>query len=223
MTGGLPAPEEATARRPDPALSELFARNLGWVSRKTASDPDFFKRLLGQQTPRYFWIGCADSRVPATEIVDLDPGEMFVHRNVANLANRDDPNFQAALQFAVEMLEVEHVIVVGHYGCGGVNAAMTDEKPGGAIGLWLEPLCDLYRHTCTGNGGRAVSSDELCRRNVSAQVAALAANPVVLDAWSRGAPLKLHGWVYAIGDGLLEAVRTPVAGPMDLPLGRQDR
>lgn len=214
MTGGLPEPGIPDVLQEDCALAGLFDRNREWVSRKTASDPDFFKRLVGQQKPRYFWIGCADSRVPATEIVDLDPGEMFVHRNVANLANPDDPNFQAALQFAVEALEVDHIIVVGHYGCGGVDAAMAGTETDGAIGLWLAPLRKLYRNTCTSHDashdGRAVLPDELCRRNVSTQVAALAVNPVVLAAWSRGAPLLLHGWVYAIGDGLLEAVQRPV-------------
>lgn len=197
----------------DGALAELFARNAAWVTRKTGNDPDFFKRLVGQQTPRYFWIGCADSRVPATEIVDLDPGEMFVHRNVANLANAKDPNFQAALQFAVEALEVEHVIVVGHYGCGGIHAAMVDGEPAGAIGRWLAPLRALHHDCRAGNEGMAVPADELCRCNVSAQVAALSENPVVLAAWSRSANLMLHGWVYAIGDGLLEAVCSPVTGP----------
>ncbi|AMK21555.1 carbonic anhydrase [Sphingobium sp. TKS] len=224
MTGGLPEPGIPAAPQEDCALTELFDRNREWASRKTASDPGFFKRLVGQQKPRYFWIGCADSRVPATEIVDLDPGEMFVHRNVANLANPDDPNFQAALQFAVEALEVDHIIVVGHYGCGGVDAAMAGTEPGGAIGLWLAPLRKLYRNTCASHDasrdGRAVSSEELCRRNVSAQVAALAANPVVLAAWSRGTPLMLHGWVYAIGDGLLEAVQPPVVSAQWLPAGK---
>jgi carbonic anhydrase len=222
MTGGLPEPGRLAARQEDCALTELFARNREWVSRKTASDPDFFKRLVGQQKPRYFWIGCADSRVPATEIVDLDPGEMFVHRNVANLANPDDPNFQAALQFAVEALEVEHIIVVGHYGCGGVDAAMARTEPGGAVGQWLAPLRKLYRKSCESHDGGTVSPEELCRRNVSAQVAALTVNPIVLAAWSRGALLKLHGWVYAIGDGLLEAVQPLVDSAQCLPAGRLD-
>lgn len=213
MTKGLLAPGRSAARQEDCALNELFARNREWVSRKTASDPDFFKRLVGQQKPRYFWIGCADSRVPATEIVDLDPGEMFVHRNVANLANPADPNFQAALQFAVEALDVDHVIVVGHYGCGGVHAAMADAEPKGAIGCWLEALRTLHHHSRADNHGKAVAPDELCRRNVSAQVAGLAGNPIVRSAWNRGATLMLHGWVYAIGDGLLEAVCSPVSGP----------
>jgi len=224
MTGGLPEPGIPAALQEGCALTELFDRNREWASRKTASDPGFFKRLVGQQKPRYFWIGCADSRVPATEIVDLDPGEMFVHRNVANLANPDDPNFQAALQFAVEALEVDHIIVVGHYGCGGVDAAMAGTEPGGAIGLWLAPLRKLYRNTCASHDasrdGRAVSSEELCRRNVSAQVSSLAANPVVLGAWSRGATLMLHGWVYAIGDGLLEAGQPPVDSAQCLSAGK---
>ncbi len=190
-------------------LSSLFARNRAWAGAKTGSDPGFFQRLLGQQRPRYFWIGCSDSRVPATEIVDLEPGEMFVHRNVANLAIALDPNFSAALQFAVEVLEVRHVIVVGHYGCGGIQAAMTEETDD-PIGRWLAPVRALHRPgPC--KVAHADDSNALCERNVLAQVEALAINPVIRAAWQRQAPLTLHGWVYAIGDGLLQTVCDPVS------------
>ena len=136
------APEHPASAE-DGQLARLFERNAKWAEGKTDIDPGFFQRLVDQQKPRYFWIGCSDSRVPATEIVDLDPGEMFVHRNVANLTKPDDPNFLAALQFAVDVLKVEHVIVVGHYGCGGVHAAMNGGVPG-AISRWLEPLGALH-------------------------------------------------------------------------------
>lgn len=193
-------------------LSSLFDRNRAWAGSKTLDDPGFFKRLLGQQRPRYFWIGCSDSRVPATEIVDLDPGEMFVHRNVANLAHATDPSFSAALQFAVDVLEVEHIIVVGHYGCGGIQAAMGDESDD-PIGAWLAPIRALHRAR---DHDTALSADRLCEHNVRSQISGLAANPIVGQAWERGKPLNLHGWVYAIGDGLLQPVCAPTSGrPVD--------
>lgn len=182
-------------------LLPLFARNRAWARSRTLEDAGFFSRLVGQQRPRYFWIGCSDSRVPATEIVDLDPGEMFVHRNVANLAIASDPNFAAALQFAVEVLEVEHIIVVGHYGCGGIHAAMAAETHD-AIGRWLAPVRALHHPD-------PADANALCERNVVAQVEALAVDPLIRGAWERRA-LTLHGWVYAIGDGLLHAVCEPV-------------
>ncbi|MCP1472176.1 carbonic anhydrase [Sphingobium sp. OAS761] len=201
----------------DGGLSGLLTRNRAWAAAKTLADPGFFKRLVGQQRPRYFWIGCSDSRVPATEIVDLDPGEMFVHRNVANLTMPTDPNFAAALQFAVDVLKVEHIIVVGHYGCGGIQAAMTQASDD-AIGAWLAPVRPLYQ---TGSGTLEVNADRLCEHNIRAQVAALAANPLVLQAWARHASLTLHGWVYAIGDGLLRPVCSPISrAPNEAAPGR---
>lgn len=198
--------EGAVAGEGDGGISSLFTRNRTWAEAKTRDDPGFFKRLVGQQRPRYFWIGCSDSRVPATEIVDLDPGEMFVHRNVANLAIAADHNFSAALQFAVDVLSVEHIIVVGHYGCGGIQAAMTQERDD-AIGAWLAPVRALHR---SGGGTHEANADRLCEQNVVSQVNALAANPLVLRAWERCASLTLHGWVYAIGDGLLQPVCAPI-------------
>lgn len=202
------APPHGEPNQSDSGLTSLLTRNRAWASAKTQGDPTFFSRLVGQQRPRYFWIGCSDSRVPATEIVDLDPGEMFVHRNVANLAMADDPNFAAALTFAVDVVEVAHIIVVGHYGCGGIQAAM-DGVADGPIGHWLAPVRDLHR-ACT---DAAPDADGLCRRNVVAQVTALAENPVVRGAWARDVALTLHGWVYAIGDGLLRNVCEPLCTP----------
>lgn len=167
---------------------------------------------MGQQHPRYFWIGCSDSRVPATEIVDLDPGEMFVHRNIANLTISSDPSFSAALAFAVDVLEVQHVLVVGHYGCGGIQAAMEPESDD-AVGRWLKPVRALHQVHSTENAPDAISPNELCEQNVIAQIEALATNPTIRAAWSRKMPLALHGWVYAIGDGLLRTVCDPVSGP----------
>ncbi len=203
----------AAAHAAEGDLAALFARNRAWAAQKIHGDPGFFSRLVGQQHPRYFWIGCSDSRVPATEIVDLDPGEMFVHRNVANLANADDPSFAAALQFAVKALGVEHIIVTGHYGCGGIQAAMEPDTHD-AIGTWLAPVRALHGQNVTRNGtGPASAADALCERNVMAQVASLAENPIVREAWAAQAPLTLHGWVYAIGDGLLQSVCEPFSGP----------
>lgn len=209
--------ENASPDRNDDGPTKLFARNRAWAESKLRIDPAFFDRLVGQQTPRYFWIGCSDSRVPATEIVDLDPGEMFVHRNVANLAMESDPSFSATLQFAVEVLEVQHIMVVGHYGCGGIQAAMGDETDD-AIGRWLEPLRKLHRDRLGQLGREATDPHRLCEANVGAQVGALATNPVVRKVWSRGTDLVLHGWVYAIGDGLLREACSPMHRPVS---GRQ--
>ena len=189
--------------------ASLFARNRAWAQAKLQIDPHFFDRLVGQQKPNFFWIGCSDSRVPATEIVDLVPGEMFVHRNVANLAIAEDPNFAAALQFAVEVLKVRHIMVVGHYGCGGIEAAMAEQSDD-AVGQWLKPVRKLFhqrRHDIVEDDQPA---HRLCEVNVAAQVAALAQNSIVQAAWERGAALNLHGWIYAIGDGLLRQVLEPV-------------
>lgn len=189
--------------------ASLFARNRAWAQAKTQIDPEFFDRLVGQQKPHFFWIGCSDSRVPATEIVDLVPGEMFVHRNVANLAIAADPNFAAALQFAVEALGVRHIMVVGHYGCGGIEAAMAEETAD-AVGQWLTPVREIFHQDRDVIAKDDRPAHRLCEANVSAQVDALANNSVILAAWNRGIELTLHGWVYAIGDGLLRQVREPV-------------
>ncbi len=209
-----------TARSADrasgPTLDGLLLRNRAWVERRTAADPGFFERLVGQQQPDYFWIGCSDSRVPATEIVDLDPGEMFVHRNVANLAPVSDPNFGAALAFAVEGLRVRHIIVVGHYGCGGIHAAF--EPPhDDPLGQWLAPVRALRSRHWPELGGIADAgrrSDRLCELNIVEQVTGLAENPVVEAAWRLGYALALHGWAYAIGDGLLKSVCGPITAPL---------
>jgi len=203
---------------PAEALASLLARNRAWVSRKTENDSSFFERLLGQQRPDYFWIGCSDSRVPATEIVDLDPGEMFVHRNVANLTPADDANFSSALHYAVDQLHVRHVMVVGHYGCGGIWAAhqgLGDD----VIGEWLSPVQALRHehHASLADLDEASCLDRLCELNVIAQVEQLCANPLIRQAWEDGQELTIHGLVYGIGDGLLTRVCESVSAP---PAGR---
>ena len=196
-------------------LEHLKASNRAWAARKIATDADFFTRLARQQAPEYLWIGCADSRVPANEIVGLDPGELFVHRNVANLAPPQDANYLSVLQFAVDVLKVKHVIVVGHYGCSGVAAAM-DGKRRGLVDHWLHPVRELYREH-----KRALERipdtyarlDRLCELNVIRQVSNVASDVFVQDAWARGQPLWVHGWVYSLADGLVIDLDVTVSGP----------
>jgi carbonic anhydrase len=186
-------------------LSRLFANNRAWAEEMARRQPDFFARLAGQQAPHYLWIGCSDSRVPANQIVDLLPGEMFVHRNVANVVVHSDLNCLSALQFAVDVLRVRHVIVCGHYGCGGVLAAMRDDRLG-LIDNWLRHVQDV-RSKHAGQLARLTSDqqrhDRLCELNVIEQVANVCHTTVVREAWVRGQELAVHGWIYGLGDGLL--------------------
>ena len=199
-------------------VDELLKNNVAWARSKTRSDPAFFQRLVGQQAPQYLWIGCADSRVPANEIVGLDPGEMFVHRNVANLAPPQDANYLSVLQFAVDVLKVRHVLVVGHYGCGGVAAAV-DGRRRGLVDHWLHPIREVaHDHAaeldaCPEGQARL---DRLCELNVLRQVRNVASDVFVQDAWARGQPLSVHGWVYSLGTGLVNDLGVTVAGLDDL-------
>jgi carbonic anhydrase len=186
-------------------LEDLKANNRRWAERKISADPGFFKRLEGQQAPEYLWIGCSDSRVPANEIVDLDPGELFVHRNVANLAPPQDANYLSVLQFAVDVLKVKHILVVGHYGCGGVAAAVDGQRRG-LVDHWLHPIREVH-HDHRGEleaipEGRQ-RWDRLVELNVIRQVRNVASDVFVQDAWSRGQTLCVHGWVYSIANGLV--------------------
>lgn len=185
-------------------LEDLKANNRRWAAAKLSVDPGFFQRLAGQQSPEYLWIGCADSRVPANEIVGLDPGELFVHRNVANLAPPQDANYLSVLQFAVDVLKVRHVMVVGHYGCGGVAAAV-DGRRRGLVDHWLHPIREIYAEhrgelEDLEDGPRL---DRLCELNVIRQVRNVASDVFVQEAWARGQAVSVHGWIYAIHDGLL--------------------
>ena len=177
--------------------------------------PCFFRRLEHQQAPRYLWIGCSDSRVPANTIVGLDPGELFVHRNVANLASPQDANYLSVLQFAVDVLNVQHIMVVGHYGCGGVSAAI-DGRRRGLVDHWLHPIRELSRtHSRELDALQDERSrlDRLCELNVMQQTKNVASNVFVLDAWARGQGLSVHGWVYSIGNGLIKDLNVAVSGP----------
>ncbi len=171
----------------------------------TRDDPAFFERLVQQQSPKYLWIGCSDSRVPANEIVGLAPGELFVHRNVANLVIHTDLNCLAVLQYAVDVLHVEHVIVCGHYGCGGIRAALENGRLG-LIDNWLRHVQDVAREHTDALGRLATPADQwdrLCELNVEAQVGAVVRTTIVQDAWERGQQLSVHGWIYRLHDGIL--------------------
>ncbi|HEX3700001.1 MAG TPA: carbonic anhydrase [Phenylobacterium sp.] len=199
-------------------LDDLKANNRAWAERKVAEDPGFFKRLAGQQAPEFLWIGCADSRVPATEIVDLDPGEMFVHRNIANLAPPQDANYLSVLQFAVDVLKVKHVLVVGHYGCGGIAAAV-DGGRRGLIDHWLHPIREVaheHRHELAALPEEQARLNRLCELNVIRQVRNVASDVFVQDAWARGQSLCVHGWVYSVADGLVNDLGVDLGCPEDL-------
>ena len=186
------------------SLDHLFDRNVAWADRKSRADPHFFRRLAEQQAPRYLWIGCSDSRITANDVLGLDPGEVFVHRNIANVVHTSDMNVLSVLEFAVEHLRVEHVIVCGHYGCGGVRRAL-DADRGALLDHWLQPISMLV-HKHRGIFAALDEStriDRVCEINVEMQVRRLAATPIVENAWARGQDLALHGWIYAIHDGLL--------------------
>ncbi|HRD27365.1 MAG TPA: carbonic anhydrase [Caulobacter sp.] len=195
-------------------LDDLKENNRRWSRRKTEVDPNFFRRLENQQSPEYLWIGCSDSRVPANEIVDLDPGELFVHRNVANLAPPQDANYLSVLQFAVDVIKVKHVMVVGHYGCGGVRAAVDGERRG-LVDHWLHPIREVY--AANREELEALDDkdrwDRLCELNVIRQVQNVASDVFVQDAWARGQTLSVHGWCYRLSNGLINDLGVTVSNP----------
>jgi carbonic anhydrase len=186
-------------------IDQLKQNNRAWAEGQLAIDPHFFKRLEAQQKPEYLWIGCSDSRVPANEIVGLAPGELFVHRNVANLAPPQDANYLSVLQFAVDVLKVKHVLVVGHYGCGGVAAAV-DGKRRGLVDHWLHPIREVahdHKAELDAYADEQQRLDRLCELSVVRQVRNVASDVFVQDAWARGQPLSVHGWVYSLSSGLI--------------------
>jgi carbonic anhydrase len=200
-------------------LSHLFASNRAWAAEMIRQDPDFFKRLASQQAPHYLWIGCADSRVPANQIVGLLPGKMFVHRNVANVVVHTDLNCLSVIQFAVEVLRVGHVIVCGHYGCGGVLAALRGDRLG-LIDNWLRNVEDVrlkHRAQLDALETEAQRHHRLCELNVIEQVVNVSRTTVVRDAWSRGQALSVHGWIYDLRDGLLRDLAICVTSEAELP------
>lgn len=195
-------------------IARLLKGNRNWAVAQKRQDPAYFQRLSRQQAPDYLWIGCSDSRVPANEIVGLDPGELFVHRNVANLAIPTDINFLSVLAYAVNVLRVRHIIVCGHYGCGGVQAALEDSRHG-IIDHWLEPIREIHRRE-SGRIERIRSASDrvnaLCEFNVQMQVANVAKTTLLRDAWAEGQEIAIHGWIYGLADGLLRDLDVTVSG-----------
>lgn len=194
------------------SIAHLFERNRDWADARLRDDPRFFERLVGQQSPDYLWIGCADSRVPANEIVGLDPGELFVHRNVANVVVHTDLNCLSVLQYAVDVLDVEHVIVCGHYGCGGVNSALRNERLG-LIDNWLRHVQDVmrkHRRQLDALPDERARLRRLCELNVIEQVLNVGETTIVQSAWDRGKALEVHGVIYDLSDGLLRDMRVAV-------------
>jgi len=199
------------------SLQDLFSHNRAWAEQMERDRPGFFTKLVKQQKPKYMWIGCSDSRVPANQITGLEPGEVFVHRNVANIVVHSDLNALSAIQFAVDMLKVEHIMVVGHYGCGGVQAALD----GARIGLadnWIRHIQDVrHRHRqLLDSLAGDVRADALCDLNVIEQVVNVCVSTVMVDAWAKGQKVSIHGWAFGVHDGLLQDLKMTISDPADL-------
>ncbi len=202
-------------------LSDLFEKNQAWAAEMTGADPAFFERLADQQAPDYFWVGCSDSRVPANQIVGLLPGEMFVHRNIANVVEHGDPSCLSAMQYAVDVLGVSDIIVCGHYGCGGVGAALADDGVGlGYVDHWLGHIQEVRRkheQELDALETEAERHHRLCELNVIEQVHNVCRTTIVRDAWTREQPLAVHGWIYDIADGRLRDMNVTVVGEEECP------
>ena len=194
-------------------LQELFDNNRRWAADRVAKDPAFFERLTAQQSPKYLWIGCSDSRVPANQITGLLPGEIFVHRNIANVVVQSDFNLLSVVQYAVDVLDVEHIIVCGHYGCGGVQAALERQR-NGLVDNWLRHIQAVARRRADmlDQLPKEERCDRLCELNVIAQAENLARTTIVEDAWARGKKLHLHSWIYRLSDGNLQSLATTETG-----------
>ncbi|HET9634688.1 MAG TPA: carbonate dehydratase [Gemmatimonadaceae bacterium] len=198
-------------------LKQLFDNNRAWAAKITKQDPTFFARLSAQQAPEYLWIGCADSRVPPNDLVGLLPGELFVHRNVANVVVHADLNCLSVLQFAVDALKVKHVIVCGHYGCGGVRAALRDDRLG-LVDNWLRHVQDVrwkHQRELDAIPTEQERHDRLCELNVIEQVTNVSQTTVIRDAWARQQPVAVHGWIYDLKDGLLRDLDVTITHPHD--------
>lgn len=207
------------ATRVSRLLDECFAANRRWADAAVANDPKFFSRLEALQSPDLLWIGCSDSRLPPNEIIGRAPGELFVHRNVANVVEHTDVNCLSVLQYAVDVLKVKHVVVVGHYGCGGVRAAMTSQRLG-LIDNWLRHIRDVHlwhRDELTAITDPDARCDRLAELNVEHQVANVCHTTIVQDAWQRGQAVTIHGWIYSLADGLLRDLGAVVSSPDQIP------
>jgi carbonic anhydrase len=202
-----------------PIIDDCLEANQRWAARTLAEDPQYFARLASQQRPELLWIGCSDSRLPPDRIIGRQPGEVFVHRNVGNIVIHTDANCLSVLQYGIEVIGVQHVVVCGHYGCGGVRAALAG-RPLGLIDNWLRHLKDVYRlHAAELDAiaDPAAREDRLCELNVSAQVANVCHTTIVQDAWRRGQPLAVHGWVYSLHDGLIRDLGMRIEQPSQIP------
>ena len=200
-------------------LDDCFAANRRWATEKVAKEPNYFTKLENLQNPDLLWVGCSDSRLPPNEIIGRAPGELFVHRNVGNVVEHTDVNCLSVLQYAVDVLEVKHVIVCGHYGCGGVRAAMA-ARPLGLIDNWLRHIRDVHlwnREELAAIPNAEARADRLAELNVEAQVANVCHTTIVQDAWRRGQTVTVHGWIYALSDGLLRDLGVVVSGPDQIP------
>ncbi len=197
-------------------IDKLIENNAQWSEQMKSSDPDFFTRLVGQQNPNYLWIGCSDSRVPANQITGLAPGEVFVHRNVANVVQETDFNVLAVIQYAVDVLKVSHIIVCGHYGCGGVKAALENFRHG-IIDNWLAPIRGLTRvhKDELASLDKDLKLDRLCELNVLSQARHVARTTIVEDAWTRGQELSIHSWIYRLDQGLITPLHNPISSPIE--------
>ena len=207
------------------ALPHLFENNRKWASTICASSPEFFSKLVAQQAPEYLWIGCSDSRVPANEIVGLLPGELFVHRNVANLVIHTDMNCLSVLQYAVDILMIKHVIVCGHYGCGGIKASM-ENQPHGLVDNWLRHVRDIYHRNHAAL--EAIPNDtermrRLCELNVVDQVINVGNTTIIQDAWRRGQSAVIHGWIYDLADGLLKDLDLCISSREELRVLQEEK
>jgi len=199
-------------------LDHLFAQNRAWADAIRVRDPEFFPTLSRQQSPEYLWIGCSDSRVPANEIVNLLPGELFVHRNIANVVVHTDLNCLSVMQFAIDVLKVRHIIVCGHYGCSGVRAALRCDRIGLADN-WLrhvQDVCEKHRECINAAGGEADRTDRLCELNVIEQVGNVCQTTILRDAWERGQAVTVHGWIYGLKDGLIRSLGLEVSSGSDV-------
>ena len=198
-------------------LKHLFDRNLAWAAERRLENPEFFSRLSQQQDPEYLWIGCSDSRVPANQIVNLPPGAVFVHRNIANLVVHTDLNCLSVIQFAVDVLKVKHIIVCGHYGCGGIEAAM-EKREHGLIDNWLRHIRDVHRFNADQLDGLAQEEmlNLLCELNVREQVTNVCNTTILQKAWKEGAELTVHGWIYNISDGILKDLDACISSPQEI-------
>lgn len=200
-------------------LQKLLDNNRNWADQMVRRDPEFFKRLENLQKPEFLWIGCSDSRVPANEILGMLPGEVFVHRNVANVVAHSDINCQSVIQFAVERLKVRHIMVVGHYGCGGVHAALDRSRSAGIVDYWLGHVRDVHsthQQLIDAEPSERRKESLLGELNVLEQAINVCSSAAVMDAWARGQSLSVHGWIYRLGDGLLRHLDLSVSGPCDL-------